>query len=484
MTLQKTDRKPSKDHAFEKKRGEHLANVAAIEAQINKLRLRISMISDEVRSLTASDTQLSAREELRSQIEVLRAKKDQLISQKNPVFQRLQDSQTTFRRKMDELQAAKDKLPFKRIEDVDKLLAEYDAQVTSGQLKLIEEKRIVAEMSKLRKARKQIESFNGDSAMVDLKKTIDALRANINEKDAAIKSIQEQLNGLHDQLGKISSSRSQAQVKIKALLSEKANLSKTMNGLYEEKNKLYETFNDAKKAHNEWFQHQRLSNEESFIQRDIDYHVRKLEQEISDLSIPANSSKIQDATTLQTYLKHNVLKESTSGQSASAPVAGRQVEAVDESLVMKTKFNRDEETYMNYGSKVKKSTPKKTAEPVSAPDVYKLPIWILADFESLGVKNVPLSGNKEDILKLIESLEDAKTAMLKEQAEKATTIDSQKQVIEAKIAVLKARNVHEEAVKILKEKEEQRKDEHRKSVSVASVPTPIPQGAPGLTVQS
>jgi len=481
MSVQKTDRKPSKDHAFEKKREEHFANVTAIESQISKLRQRVSMISDEVRSLTASDTQLAAREELRSQIEVLRAKKDQLISQKNPVFQRLQDSQASFRRKMDDLQAAKEKLPFKRVEDVDKLIADYDAQVTSGQLKLIEEKRIVAEMSKLRKARKQIESFNGDSSMVDLKKNIDSLRTSMNEKDGEIKSIQEQLNSLHDQLGKMSSSRSAAQGKIKSLLGEKAQLSKSMNGLYEDKNKLFESFNEAKKAHNNWFQHQRLVNEESHIQRDIDYQVRKLEQEINDLSIPVNSSKIQDVTTLQAYLKHNVLKETSSKQSQSAPVSSRQVESVDDSLVMKTKFNREEETYMNFGSKSKKSTPKKTLEPVVQSDTFKLPVWILADFESLGIKNVPLTGTKDEILKLIDSLESVKSDLLKDQAQKASTIDSQKQSLESNIASLKARNVHEEAVKAVKEKEDQRKDDQRKNPS--SVPSSsIAQGAPGLTV--
>ena len=65
MTSQRNDRKRTKDNVFEKKREEHLSNVANIEAQISKLRQRISLISDEVRHLTASDTQLSAREELK-----------------------------------------------------------------------------------------------------------------------------------------------------------------------------------------------------------------------------------------------------------------------------------------------------------------------------------------------------------------------------------------------------------------------------------
>ena len=123
---------------------------------------------------------------------------------------------------MDDLQAARDKLPYKRVEDVDRLLEQFDAELTSGQLKLIDEKRVVAEMSKLRKARKQIESFNGDSSMVDLKENIDVLRANMNEKDSEIKTIQDQLNSLHDELGKMSSSMSTAQNNIKALFAEKA----------------------------------------------------------------------------------------------------------------------------------------------------------------------------------------------------------------------------------------------------------------------
>ena len=395
-------------------------------------------MNEEIRNLTSNDGNSAAREELRAKIAVLRGEKDKIRAQKEPMHQKLTATQEALKAKVDDLHTSKDKIQYKKPEDIDRKITQLEEQIESGSLKLIEEKKIVAEISKLRKARRELDSFSGQEASIgDLKKAADHYRAAIGEKDRELRTFDEQLKVVNAELTKLSSNRSANQGKIKSLIQERDAVRKQMDTIFEGKNLAYEEFQKAQTAHRIWMQAEQVKWEETQVKRDIEHAIRDLEFELKKLEIPACSDQIEQCLNIQTYLRTNILKESVpvsseSASAASSNAAFRQVEKLDDTLVLKK-----EEVVDNYSILSSKSKGKKVVkEAAPSTQNVKLPFWIISALNELKVNMVT---NLEEAKQAIAALEKVKTSFEEKQNSKMSNIDSERASINARIEKEKAR---------------------------------------------
>ena len=403
-------------------------------------------MNEEIRNLTTNDGNNAAREELRTKITALKGEKEKIRAQKEPIYQKLVATQEALKAKVDDLHTSKDKIQFKKPEDIDRKIAQLEEQIESGSLKLIEEKKNVAEISKLRKARRELDSFSGqESTIGDLKKAADQYRVILAEKDRDLRVFDEQLKSVNSELTQLSSTRSANQGKIKALTQERDGVRKQMDRLYETKNQAYEEFQKAQAAHRIWMQAENVKWEENHVRKEIDQAIRDLEFELKKLEMPASSDQIEQCLNIQTYLRTNVLKESVvvgnQSTAASTNTTGiRQVDKLDDTMVLKK-----DEVVDNYSiaSKSKAKKVLKDVAPISTSTV-KLPFWVISALNELKVNMV---SNVEEAKQAIVALEKVKTSFEQKQESKMANIDSERAAINIRMEKEKARleNVPQEA---------------------------------------
>ena len=304
----------------------------------------------------------------------------------------------------------------------------------------------MAEISKLRKARRELDSFSGqESTIGDLKKAADQYRVILAEKDRDLRVFDEQLKSVNSELTQLSSTRSANQGKIKALTQERDGVRKQMDRLYETKNQAYEEFQKAQAAHRIWTQAENVKWEESHVRKEIEQAIRDLEYELKKLEMPTSSDQIEQCLNIQTYLRINVLKESvvigSQSTAASTSTTGiRQVDKLDDTMVLKK-----DEVVDNY-SIVSKSKAKKVIKDVApiSNSTVKLPFWVISALNELKVNMV---SNVEEAKQAIMALEKVKTSFEQKQDARMANIDSERTAINIRMEKEKARleNVPQEA---------------------------------------
>ncbi|KAH7167609.1 hypothetical protein DER46DRAFT_291229 [Fusarium sp. MPI-SDFR-AT-0072] len=111
------------------------------------------------------------RQELIAQANEIRQKQAGGKNARSTKLDQIKRLDEQVRSRINEQKAAKSKVPFKSLEDLDRQIASLDKQVNSGTMKLVDEKKALSDISSLRKMRKSFGQLD------DSQKQIDDLRA-------------------------------------------------------------------------------------------------------------------------------------------------------------------------------------------------------------------------------------------------------------------------------------------------------------------
>jgi chromosome segregation ATPase len=447
--------KRSKDGVFENKRDQFTRRMEELEAEVAKSRSKLSQLSEQISSIISNESDKGIRGELRTKMQELKAQRSVIEESKIPILNKIKELQQELKSKTEELNATKEKLPYKRTEDIDKKVRDLEHQLESGAVgKLIEEKRMVAEVTKLKKNKKILEALGEEHQVVDqLKREVDATRAKLQEKDRASDAIRDQIRKVAAQLQDLPDDRNARQSKIQGLIAEKEETKKRLDHLQGEKNLCFADFQAAREAHNVWIEQDRLKRDELFKRREIEEEISKLEAEISNLELPPCQDQITECGNLQYYLKVNILKlpldtcgpapcsNGHSSTNASVPqvLNVRKVEK-DDYVVMKTKLNkssRENDSLYLLEDQVssKNKTQKKQATSTNTGSL-KLPFWVIAGLEELGVGIVT---TVQEVEAAVAKLDQAKRDFEKKQQDQLKQVDDKRSVIQQKLDQQKKR---------------------------------------------
>lgn len=112
----------------------------------------------------------------------------------------------------DALKNSKDKLPFKTLKELDDHVKALESQLGSGRItQLSEEKRIVAEISSLKKHRKTLDGLGSQQSSVSADRVgLDTLRAQLTELDPLRTQLNKDLDAAKAELNAFESARKEA----------------------------------------------------------------------------------------------------------------------------------------------------------------------------------------------------------------------------------------------------------------------------------
>lgn len=320
-----------------------------------------------------------------------------LDDERRRIFNDLKSTQETLKKKTGEANDAKKKLPYKSTEDIDARIREIDNDLETGRFKLIEERQMINEISKLRKLRTQLQSLatSGNDTM-SLRLRLDNLRAKLTQKEGEIETVKAEIARLSGQISEITGSRDEEKAKRAERTKQITKIRADLESAFQERRQLIEA-NKARK----------IAQHESYLKKQARYaeleRRKKIEEEIGELEEKLlafnpetlHDKKVSECNNLVAYFQQFSLDKEPSSTSLATPSSslaapvGRQVK-LSEDLANAVVINKSEDAEGEFygGSGAKANGKKKsshTAAKTPTITLGKLPIHILAGLGDLGL---------------------------------------------------------------------------------------------------
>ncbi|ORY62962.1 uncharacterized protein BCR38DRAFT_218406 [Pseudomassariella vexata] len=276
------------------------------------------------------------------------------------------------RSRIAEQKTARGKVAFKSVEDLDREIERLDKQVNSGMMKLVDEKKALAEISNLRKQRKNFAQFDSSQKGIDeLKQKIKELKDSMEDPEA--RALSEQYSKIQAEIDEIKAEQDEAFKNLNALRDERSKLQAEQQEKYMAIRKIKDDFFGAKRAYNEYDREARNRiKERQKAERERIDKERKLERAqkmLQEASDPAYIEEIRRANSLLHFFDpSSVSSEKKAPLLASKGLTAEASRKVDDSGLkgMKVVSKKDDVDYMPAVKKGKKS--KKAATPAEKPE--------------------------------------------------------------------------------------------------------------------
>ncbi|OAQ98641.1 hypothetical protein LLEC1_04395 [Akanthomyces lecanii] len=310
------------------------------------------------------------------------------------------------RSRIAEQKTAKAKVPYKSVEDVDRQIAHLDSQVNSGTMKLVDERKALADISSLRKVRKNFGQFD------DSQKQIDELRAKIKEikdtmEDPEQKAMSEQYNKIQAELDQIKAEQDTAYKGLSSLRDERTKLHAEQQDTFAAIRKLKDDYYSQKKAAMAYEREARDKARERREAENKRYHLERKKAEaerlLSEASDPAYLEEIRRATNLLVFLDPSQKAAEKTPLLAASGLTAQAQRTVDASGLKGTALKKKEDREDEYFSAVKKGKKgKKSTAGAATTKGYNCPPSVVEDCSAMGI-DPPMSA--EDVPAVIEKVQ-------------------------------------------------------------------------------
>ncbi|KAF6762118.1 nuclear segregation protein Bfr1 [Ephemerocybe angulata] len=362
------------------------AQQESIKKEIDALQVKLSAVRDKINLASGnSGPGNDRRKELRDELESIRGQQSQNKQSRGKVFEQMKALQENVQKKIKDLQAAKAKIPFKTVAEVEAHIKHLEKQVESGSMKLAEEKRALNDINVAKRSRRAVEGFQADQEAIEAdRQKIDELKKQLDDPG---------------------------------------------------RKKLFRERDELQAKHNELWDKKRASSaageqSASVTQRLADEQAKKKEiadRLLDEAQTPAFQFQIEDCQTLIDSLSGkstgNVTFKSTPDAQEIAGVPKlevRKVEAeVPEGIIVRKKKGEDDDAYFvaakrnKGGNGNKKGAASKAAPVVEAPATpaapsssnLQIPLPTLSALLSL---SIPPPANSADVPRVVEDLKTKK----------------------------------------------------------------------------
>lgn len=333
------------------------------------------------------------RTELLAQLKEIREKQAGGKSGRTKTFENIKKYDDELKSLIAAQKATRSRNPYKNVEELDREINRLEKQVDSGTMKLVDEKKALAEVSSLRKQRKNFAGYDEDQKKIDSKKKqLTDERALLDDPEA--KALSEKYNKLQAELDVLKAEQDDVFKNFKSLRDEKEKLNKVQQEKYLAMKELKDNFYNANRAAQQYEFEQRKklrerkkAENEAFDKEKKKERAQKMLAEASD---KAYLDEIRRAESLMRFLDPSYKKENAPLQAPSQFSATAQRTVDDSGLKgFKVVKKTDEEDYFKgtggkKGKKGKKAPAGEAATPSGGK--YSCPPSVMEDCASMGIE--------------------------------------------------------------------------------------------------
>ncbi|KAK7743168.1 multicopy suppressor of BFA (Brefeldin A) [Cytospora paraplurivora] len=363
-----------------------------IMAQYNAIKQKIELATP---SKNSDNPTSKRRQELLDQLKEIRTKQGAGKNSRTAKLDQVKRLDEQLKARTKELKATKDLTGFRSEEELDSRIADLRAQVDSGKLKLVDEKKNLEEIGKLNRSRKQF------GAIKEQQKGVDELRAKIQEikdsmNDPEAKALSDKYTTLQTELDGIKAEQDEAYKSLSSLRDERSKLQAQQREKYNELKALKDEYHTQRKAFQAWEREQKQKAwERQRSERERIEKERKKERAqklLAEASDPAYLDEIRRANSLLQYFDPTFVPEKAPLQSNTnlQAQAGRKV---DDSGIKGVKIASKKDREEDYAPAVKKGKKGKKHNAAATKSTFNLPPSVLEDSAYLGI-DPPMSADE------------------------------------------------------------------------------------------
>ncbi|MCJ1310632.1 hypothetical protein MMC25_004297 [Agyrium rufum] len=392
---------------LEKAEKEH----AAAQEKLNAIKAKLDLTKPNNKDSPSGKRQ----QELRAELGTIRQQQSGFKSSRGGVQEKIASLDAQLKNRINEQKTARSRVSFKNVEEVDREITRLEKQVDSGTMKLVDEKKALAEVSSLRKQRKGFAGFEeSQKGIDDVKAQITELRKQLDNPEA--KALSDRYAEITSELDSIKAEQDEAYKGINSLRDERTKLHAEQQEKYSSMREIKDAFHRARVAFRDHEQEQwRVRQERQKNERDAYQKERRKKvasQKLEEASAPAFMDEIMTAEGLIRYFDPNTPAAAKELRSPSGFAAEAQRTIGDQEFKgtkVSKKDEREETYFMGTGGKKGKKGKKGGAAPVngdaqaatSTEGKFNLSIGVI---EELAKVNVEPPMSQSDVPAVVEKL--------------------------------------------------------------------------------
>ncbi|OAL68966.1 nuclear segregation protein [Trichophyton violaceum] len=391
-------------------------SLANAEKDLATAQKKLEAIKAKIESATPNNQNspvAKRQQELRSQLAAIRQQQQGFKASRTALQEKINVLDASIKARFAEQKSQRDRLPFKSVEDIDREIMRLEKEVDSGTMRLVDEKKNLADISNLRKQRKNF------SSMDDSKKTIDEMKAQLATLKKGLdnpeaKALSEQYTALQKELDDIKSEQDSIFKNIKSLRDERTKIHNEQQRAWNNVKEIKDNYHKARRANREYEQEAyRIRMERQKAEREIYEREKKkkiADKKLEEASLPAYTDELLTAEGLIRHFDPTFdLASIGLGKSqlpSSAAYRAQVGRTVDDSNIKGVKVikkdDRDENYFMGgTGGKKGKKGKKGAGAAQPEPSKFNLSFGVLEDLSRVKV-DPPM--NQSDVPALIETL--------------------------------------------------------------------------------
>ncbi|KAI9483608.1 MAG: hypothetical protein EXX96DRAFT_558914 [Benjaminiella poitrasii] len=417
--------------AFKKALEEQNKKIDALKKEQDIVKAKIDKLGK------ISNTQ-SRREELKASLNEIRDKQAEIKKNKQSVYVQLDALNASIKKKVANVKSFQAKVPFKSTEEVDDRIRELESQIERG-VRLVEEKKILQEITTLKRGRPQVEDIREQQMAIDTEREIyNELRKNVDDGESKVLSetfdvLNAELKTLIDDGAKQYDKHNMVyneRNRLKALMDEAYKTIRTLRAEHNQANDAY--YAAVREAREKRKEKERLEK----LQHEAEKRQEAARQALELASLPAFEHEINLCDTLSVYLQSFINPKSNHPDTLATTNTAQQQHNIPEGFVVLKKKDNDEDSFYFTGNSknAKKSGGANKTPKEKKSDALKLPLATMEDFFDIKV-TVPTKIS--EIPNTLEKLRNRKAYYVAEQP-KAT--EANKKKAQDKIAAMETEN--------------------------------------------
>ena len=404
----------------------------AHNAKMSKFDYEIENIRSKLNDLTARITQLTAGPEGSAPAST-------------SVFTQVKEKRQQHAALMDSRKASKERMVQLRDEVARKTRLLQDAQanerqiieiertLTQGNLKIPDERRMLCEISKLRRAQQPFSALQAE--VQKLQAELEAVSATFNAASAQLDTVRKERDGLQESVKVLDSQKQDKQAAVQALWEEKKKLKERIDALYAEKKALHENFKAAAAQHRIALERERQKREVGAKKGKVEDEIEVLEEKIAKLDLGVDH-ELENCDGLISALEvmFPVEKAEVEVEKQQQPKSGRRIVAGADLVPLASKGAKGDFMAECCSSGALPAKSGKKSKGSGAGGSFKLPIHIVAGLSALGFA-IPLSAAA--VPGLLEEIRAKRAKIVGSSEVRRAAVQVKKAAIEEQIAGLR-----------------------------------------------
>ncbi|KAK5124468.1 hypothetical protein LTR85_001685 [Meristemomyces frigidus] len=393
----------------------------ASEDRMKQIKAKLDMARPNNKDSPSAKRQ----QELRAELQSIRTQQQSSKSSRGQVLDKIKRLDENLKSRMNEQKTARSKVQFRSVDEVQKEMDRLQKQVDTGTMRIVDEKKALADISQLNRQKKGFAGFDeAEKGIQDVKAQIAELRKSMDDPES--KALSDRYTEITTELDQIKAEQDDAFKSLNSLRDERTKAHEDQQKKYSAVKEIKDKYFQSRRAAVEYEREaRRIREEKRKVENDAYHRGRRQEAakaKLEDASAPAYQDEIRTANNLLAYFDpSSVAKKEVSGPGKFAATANRTVDSSSIKGTALPKKGDDEEVYFMGGGGKKKgrkggNKANGTASPAPAEGKFNLDIGTI---DSLGRLNVDPPMSQNDVPAVVEKLK-GKLAHWKEDQDRQT----------------------------------------------------------------